>query len=48
MTRKTPSVVGKSAELPDGYAGVYDCILEPLDAERQATARSINALMTAN
>jgi hypothetical protein len=48
MTRKTPTAAGKRAALPTGYAGIHGGIVELLDAARQATARSVNALMTAS
>ncbi len=45
MTNKTLTVAGKS---PAGYAGIHGGIVEVLDAARRATARSVNALMTAS
>ncbi|WP_241176726.1 PDDEXK nuclease domain-containing protein [Citrobacter portucalensis] len=49
MSRKTPSTSGKTpAALPAGYAGIHGGIVEVLDAARRATARSVNALMTAS
>lgn len=47
MTRKTHTAK-KSAALPAGYAGVHGGIVDLLNAARQATARSVNALMTAS
>ncbi|AWS99001.1 PDDEXK nuclease domain-containing protein [Pseudomonas juntendi] len=49
MSRKTPSATGGTpAALPAGYAGIHSGIVEVLDAARRATARSVNALMTAS
>ncbi len=49
MSRKTPSTAGNTpAALPAGYAGIHSGIVEVLDAARRATARSVNALMTAS
>ncbi|EPK3466772.1 PDDEXK nuclease domain-containing protein [Pseudomonas aeruginosa] len=49
MSRKTPSAAGKiPAALPAGYTGIHSGIVEVLDAARRATARSVNALMTAS
>ncbi|AMN47080.1 hypothetical protein ACG33_08220 [Steroidobacter denitrificans] len=49
MNRKTLTAAGKSpAALPAGYAGIHGGIVEVLDAARRATARSVNALMTAS
>ncbi|HCK0544981.1 TPA: DUF1016 family protein [Pseudomonas aeruginosa] len=49
MSRKTPSAAGGTpAALPAGYAGIHSGIVEVLDAARRATARSVNALMTAS
>lgn len=49
MSSKTPSTAGKPpAALPAGYAGIHSGIVEVLDAARRATARSVNALMTAS
>ncbi|HDR3017825.1 PDDEXK nuclease domain-containing protein [Pseudomonas aeruginosa] len=49
MSRKTPSTAGNTpAALPAGYAGIHGGIVEVLDAARRATARSVNALMTAS
>ena len=49
MSRKTLAAAGESpAALPAGYAGIHDGIVEVLDAARRATARSVNALMTAS
>jgi len=49
MTKKTLTAAGKSpAALPTGYAGIHGGIVEVLDAARHATARSVNALMTAS
>ena len=47
MTRKTHTAK-KPAALPAGYAGVHGGIVDLLNAARQATARSVNALMTAS
>ncbi|HFQ5888258.1 PDDEXK nuclease domain-containing protein [Pseudomonas aeruginosa] len=49
MSRKAPSTGGNPpAALPAGYAGIHSGIVEVLDAARRATARSVNALMTAS
>ena len=49
MTKKTLTAAGKSpAALPAGYAGIHGGIVEVLDTARRATARSVNALMTAS
>ncbi|KSJ03913.1 hypothetical protein AO994_25065 [Pseudomonas aeruginosa] len=49
MSKKTLTATGKSpAALPAGYAGIHSSIVEVLDAARRATARSVNALMTAS
>jgi predicted nuclease of restriction endonuclease-like (RecB) superfamily len=49
MTKKTLVVVGKApAALPAGYVGIHSGIVQLLDAARQATARSVNALITAS
>lgn len=48
MTRKTPAAAGKSAAAPAGYASIHGGIVELLDAAKQASARSVNALMTAS
>ena len=45
---KSPAVAAKAAALPAGYAGIHGGIVELLDAARRATARSVNALMTAS
>ncbi|QTD44090.1 PDDEXK nuclease domain-containing protein [Ottowia testudinis] len=49
MTKKPLQAAGESpAALPAGYAGIHGGIVEVLDAARRATARSVNALMTAS
>ena len=49
MTKKTLAAAGESsATVPTGYAGIHGGIVEVLDAARRATARSVNALMTAS
>ncbi|SFY03459.1 PDDEXK nuclease domain-containing protein [Azotobacter vinelandii] len=49
MSRKTLSTAGNTpAALPAGYTGIHSGIVEVLDAARRATARSVNALMTAS
>lgn len=49
MNNKTLSAkAAKGAAVPAGYAGIHGGIVELLDAARRATARSVNALMTAS
>ncbi|MGV6476375.1 DUF1016 N-terminal domain-containing protein [Azotobacter vinelandii] len=49
MSNKSLSAVGETpVALPAGYAGIHSGIVEVLDAARRATARSVNALMTAS
>ncbi|TMN19366.1 PDDEXK nuclease domain-containing protein [Pseudoxanthomonas sp. X-1] len=49
MTKKTLAAAEETpAALPAGYAGIHSGIVEVLDAARRATARSVNALMTAS
>ncbi len=48
MTQKTLTTGATPAALPAGYAGIHGGIVEVLDAARRATARSVNALMTAS
>ena len=47
-SKKSAAVAVKPAALPAGYAGIHGGIVELLDAARRATARSVNALMTAS
>ncbi|MFT3760383.1 MAG: PDDEXK nuclease domain-containing protein [Thauera sp.] len=49
MTKKPLQAAGEfPAAVPTGYAGIHGGIVEVLDAARRATARSVNALMTAS
>ncbi|HEJ1596460.1 TPA: DUF1016 family protein [Pseudomonas aeruginosa] len=49
MSKKTLLTSGKPpTTLPAGYSGIHGGIVEVLDAARRATARSVNALMTAS
>ena len=47
-SKQSSAVAAKAAALPAGYAGIHGGIVELLDAARRATARSVNALMTAS
>ncbi|WP_057380832.1 PDDEXK nuclease domain-containing protein [Pseudomonas aeruginosa] len=47
-SKQSSAVPAKAAALPAGYAGIHGGIVELLDAARRATARSVNALMTAS
>ena len=47
-SKESAAVAVKAAALPAGYAGIHGGIVELLDAARRATARSVNALMTAS
>ena len=47
-SKQSSAVAAKAAALPAVYAGIHGGIVELLDAARRATARSVNALMTAS